>query len=736
MSIQHRSNSWKIWEWIFAATLIFIAGLLFLFSKQIPVSFQIGIWGLCCIALAFLCRGGWIRLFGPVLFYDLVRTGRRTRNILLRCVYALALLLVLYTVYLEFANSVEMIQANGFPGFGGSRVGVFIGQQMTTNLRNQLLVQALAKFAESFFIMFMEVQFIGVFLLTPAFAAGAIAEEKDRRTLEYLLATDLDNREIVLGKLVSRLLGLALLVLAGLPILSMVQFFGGVDPDLVLGGFAATGLTMVSLAGLSILNSVYTKKPRDAIVLTYLMVAAYLGISGMSRWLIATPRLGPTPIIPENWDDLLEWFSAGNLFVLVHKLREAQAKGMLLTNVLPGLLGNYALVHGLIAILTTTRAVVRLRSVAMRETVVGHRKAPRLLRTWRPIVRGRPMLWKEIILESGLGFNRLGRIVVGLIILASFLPALWIGYHFLSDDQDPVGWNPPSPGFAVFPRMVKPQLGWNRVEEAVNEWVRSVGTIVATLVLLGIGVRAAGAVSGERERQTFDSLLTSPLGAKEILFAKWLGSILSVRWAMLWLCVIWALGAMTGGLDRTCLPWLILCWCVYAAFMAALGLYFSTIYPTTQRSGIWTLTFTGFLFGGHAIFSYFLCFLVPQGLWFFLLGPDSRGAGQPLSPPDLLWHIQWFGLIPPVAMSWMAFRVESFDIGYLQSLVSGRDHAMGAFIGIGIGLVIWICLTLWLWKRTIRRFNILAGRRKIQPIVRRVAPRPKLRPALSSEKSS
>src|SRR6266487_1090146 len=189
MSSHARIVPWKLWEMIGAGSLITLASALLLFAKRLPVSYQLGLWALWTFVLAFLFRHGWIRLFGPVLFYDLVRTGRRTRNIFLRCVYALALLFILYTVYLEFANTIQVLQ---------SRSAYFdFGQQ------NQMLAKEMAKFAESFFIMFMEVQFVGIFLLTPAFAAGAIAEEKDRRTLEYLLATDLDNREIVLGKLTS-----------------------------------------------------------------------------------------------------------------------------------------------------------------------------------------------------------------------------------------------------------------------------------------------------------------------------------------------------------------------------------------------------------------------------------------------------------------------------------------------------------------------------------------------------
>ena len=96
---------------------------------------------------------------------------------------------------------------------------------------------------------------LAVALLTPAYVAGAIADEKDRKTLEFLLATDLRSREIVLSKLASRLANLTLFVLTGLPILSLIQFLGGVDPNLVLAGFAVTALTMAGLGGLSILNS-------------------------------------------------------------------------------------------------------------------------------------------------------------------------------------------------------------------------------------------------------------------------------------------------------------------------------------------------------------------------------------------------------------------------------------------------------------------------------------------------
>jgi ABC-type transport system involved in multi-copper enzyme maturation permease subunit len=104
-------------------------------------------------------------------------------------------------------------------------------------------------FAASFFVIFMIVQFVMAGLVTPIFTAAAIAEEKERRTLDYLLTTHLHDREIVLGKLAARLGQLFLVLLTGLPVLSLLLFMAGVDPDRLLAGFAATAATMVARSG-------------------------------------------------------------------------------------------------------------------------------------------------------------------------------------------------------------------------------------------------------------------------------------------------------------------------------------------------------------------------------------------------------------------------------------------------------------------------------------------------------
>ena len=83
-------------------------------------------------------------------------------------------------------------------------------------------------------------QEILVLALTPALVAGVIADEKQRKTLHYLLASQLTSSEIVLGKLLVRMLYVGVLLGVSLPVLSLLVLLGGIDPRLVLLACGAT----------------------------------------------------------------------------------------------------------------------------------------------------------------------------------------------------------------------------------------------------------------------------------------------------------------------------------------------------------------------------------------------------------------------------------------------------------------------------------------------------------------
>src|SRR5207244_3797186 len=211
----HSKSSWQE-RLVLALFVVSAAGLGYL-GMRLQLWQAAILWAGYFVALAVCSRPGWVQLFGPVLFYDMVRTARRSRYILMRLLYANLLLAILCSMF--FSREVHL----------------------------RAHQREIAVLAESFFSVFMIVQIVLVAVMTPAYVAGAIAEEKDRKTLEFMLATDLTNREIILSKLLSRLANLTLFLLTGLPILSLIQFLGGVDPNLVLAGFVATLMTMLGL---------------------------------------------------------------------------------------------------------------------------------------------------------------------------------------------------------------------------------------------------------------------------------------------------------------------------------------------------------------------------------------------------------------------------------------------------------------------------------------------------------
>src|SRR5262249_36496684 len=128
-----------------------------------------------------------------------------------------------------------------------------------------------------------------------------------------------------------------------------------------------------------------------------------------------------------------------------------------------------------------------------------------------------------------------------------------------------------------------------QVKLVMSSVVRILGTLIACLMLLGVAVRAAGSTSGEREQQTLDCLLSTRLEARDILLAKWLGSILGVRRLGWILLSIGIGGVVTRGLDTMAFVLLLIAWFAFAAFFASVGLSFSLVSRSTLRATIWTL---------------------------------------------------------------------------------------------------------------------------------------------------
>ena len=62
-------------------------------------------------------------------------------------------------------------------------------------------LQTLANYGRQLFLTTVAIELTLVLLVAPAATAGAVCLDKARGTLDHMLATDLSNAEIVLGKL-------------------------------------------------------------------------------------------------------------------------------------------------------------------------------------------------------------------------------------------------------------------------------------------------------------------------------------------------------------------------------------------------------------------------------------------------------------------------------------------------------------------------------------------------------
>ena len=99
-------------------------------------------------------------------------------------------------------------------------------------------------------------QFVAMQILAVIMLSNAISDEVYHRTLGLLMTTPISSLQIVLGKVLSRLLQLILLLAISLPILAIARVLGGVSWSYLLSSLCVTLTTAIFAGSLSLLFSV------------------------------------------------------------------------------------------------------------------------------------------------------------------------------------------------------------------------------------------------------------------------------------------------------------------------------------------------------------------------------------------------------------------------------------------------------------------------------------------------
>ncbi|MCL6560945.1 MAG: ABC transporter permease, partial [Firmicutes bacterium] len=105
--------------------------------------------------------------------------------------------------------------------------------------------------------------------VTPGLTAGVISGERERQTLNVLLTTRLTTWQIIWSKLVSSSAFVVLLVVATLPLYSIVFLYGGIAPGQVLGVFGFYLVTMFLFGSIGVACSSFFKRTGVSTVTAY-----------------------------------------------------------------------------------------------------------------------------------------------------------------------------------------------------------------------------------------------------------------------------------------------------------------------------------------------------------------------------------------------------------------------------------------------------------------------------------
>lgn len=122
-------------------------------------------------------------------------------------------------------------------------------------------------------------QLILIGIIVPIMTASSICGEKQRRTFDLLICTRLSSRSIVLGKLTAALSKMILLLIASIPIISIISLFGGVDISNILLLYGFYIVTAIFFGSIGIFTSSIFKRTTTSIIVSGVIVFFFCGLS-------------------------------------------------------------------------------------------------------------------------------------------------------------------------------------------------------------------------------------------------------------------------------------------------------------------------------------------------------------------------------------------------------------------------------------------------------------------------
>lgn len=469
------------------------------------------------------------RLTGPIFDKELRVSSRRPRNYIVRSLYLFFLMNLLLIVWIKVIEH------------GGSAL---------------YTVSRMAEAGKIVIVCAVWFQFCVTQVLAVIMLSTSISDEIYHRTLGLLMTTPISSFQIVMGKLLSKLLQLILLLAISLPLLAIVRVFGGVPWDYVVSSLCITLTTVIFSGSMSLFFSIFTRRAYVVIItaaLTLFVILAVLPYLTAVLWFAAT----------DDWPNgtLTAAIFYHNPYAVLAfssmKIMEPGGAGGAgwLTFHWPLHCGIILAASAVLLFLTT----VSVRRVALRQATgqldissKRHRLrtsadrvsiSRQVSSTPARRVAGPPVIWKEV------RFPRLGRLgVIPRLAITVGLILIFASYYLCS------------------------------ILNTLNDG----GThIVYAFIYLGLGflftiVVPSTCITSEKESRSWPLLLATTLNDREILFGKFMGALW--RCLPIWLLLLGhtAVFSLAGTIHPVAIVYITVLVLWVAVLLCGSGLYFSS----------------------------------------------------------------------------------------------------------------------------------------------------------------
>jgi len=395
----------------------------------------------------------------------------------------------------------------------------------------------LAKASTQVFKWISFVQLGMICLLAPVFTASAITQERDSQTYNILLATPLSNAQIVFGSLMSRLYFVIALLLSGVPVFAITLFYGGVTGTNIALSFAIALTTGLFTGALAITIAVFRLGTGKTVFWFYVCNGVYL----VGLWMLDNIVRGKATTL---W--LADWLTGIHPFLALRSVTnpsdyptpESATLGQhvwFLRYYLSAPAYTYVFLTLVASLLLVAPSALLLRRIAQRsDSTFMQFIEQMILRRLFPVQRKartvwtNPVAWREAATRAGVsvrGLTRGGTMVIG---LAAALCILYLHERGMT-------------------------------EADTRRWLSALILLELSVSLLVATNTSASAVTRERESQTLDLLLVTPITSRYYIWGKLRGlvSFMLPFAAVPTLTVLLIVGndLLHGRLDQRALLW-------------------------------------------------------------------------------------------------------------------------------------------------------------------------------------